>query len=50
VHEVVYFFIARVLVSLHMEWSWAHELWSGIANAALGIFLYALLDRLKQRA
>jgi rod shape-determining protein MreD len=49
VHEVVYFLIARGLVSLHMEWSWQRELWSGLANAFLGIFLYALLDRLKQR-
>lgn len=50
VHEVVYFLIARGMASLQVQWSWPHELWSGIANALLGVFLYALLDRLKQRA
>lgn len=49
VHEIVYFFIARVLVSLQMAWSWPHEIFSGVANAVLGIVVYALLDRLKQR-
>ncbi len=49
VHEVVYFTIARGLVSLHLQWSWQHELGSAVANALLGVFLYALLDRLKQR-
>jgi rod shape-determining protein MreD len=49
VHEVVYFFIARVLIGLHMAWSWPHEIGSGAANAALGILVYALLDRVKQR-
>ncbi len=48
-HEVVYFVIGRGLVGLHMAWSWPHELVSGIANAILGIFIFMLLDRLKQR-
>jgi rod shape-determining protein MreD len=49
VHETVYFLIARGLVSLHIEWSWGHEIGSGLANAALGVILYAVLDRVKQR-
>jgi rod shape-determining protein MreD len=49
VHEVVYFTIARGLVSLHLEWILPHELGSAVANAVLGVLLYALLDRLKQR-
>lgn len=49
VHQVVYFAIARGLVSLHLEWSWPRELGSAVANAVLGVLLYALLDRLKQR-
>ncbi len=49
VHEFIYFFIARVLVSLQLAWSWPHEIFSGVANAALGVVLYALLDRVKQR-
>jgi len=48
VHEVVYFTM-RGLVSLRLEWSWQHELGSAVANAILGVFLYTLLDRLKQR-
>ncbi|MBZ5549940.1 MAG: rod shape-determining protein MreD [Acidobacteriia bacterium] len=49
VHEIIYFTIARGLVSLHMEWSWSRELLSGLANAFLGVLLYALMDRVKQR-
>ena len=49
VHEVVYFLIARGLVGLHMTWSWPHEFLSGVANALLGVFVFLLLDRVKQR-
>ena len=49
VHEVVYFMIARGMVGLRMAWSWPHELLSGVANAALGILVFMLLDRAKQR-
>jgi rod shape-determining protein MreD len=48
-HEVVYFLIGRGLVGLRMSWSWPHELVSGVANAILGILVFMLLDRLKQR-
>ena len=41
--------IARGLVGLHMEWSWPHEFLSGMANAALGVLIFMLLDRVKQR-
>ena len=50
VHEIAYFLVGRGLVALTLQWSWAHELWSGLANALLGVILFALLDRLKQRA
>jgi rod shape-determining protein MreD len=49
VHEVVRFSIARGLVGLHIAWSWPHELISGVANAILGVFVFMLLDRVKQR-
>lgn len=49
VHEIVRFTIARGLVSLPMQWSWSHELWSTLANAVLGVVIYTLLDRVKQR-
>ena len=50
VHEFIYFVIARGLVGQNLHWSWRHELISGGANAVLGVFLFALLDRVKQRA
>ncbi len=48
-HEIVYFLIARGLVGLTLQWSWTHELSSAFANAVLAMFLFALLDRFKQR-
>ena len=49
VHEVVYFVIARGMIGLHMAWSWPHEFLSCAANALLGVFIFMLLDRVKQR-
>jgi rod shape-determining protein MreD len=49
VHEVLYFTIARELLSLTLQWSWARELGSALANALLAVALFALLDRFKQR-
>ncbi|HKW17744.1 MAG TPA: rod shape-determining protein MreD [Terriglobales bacterium] len=50
IHEVLYFSVARGMVRLPLVWSWPHELESAIANAVLGVFLFAAMDRLKQRA
>jgi rod shape-determining protein MreD len=50
VHQVIYFTIARALVGLDLHWSWSRELWSAVANAALGVILFTVMDRLKQRA
>lgn len=50
IHEITYFVVGRGLVALTLQWSWGHELWSALANAVLGVFLFALMDRLKQRA
>jgi rod shape-determining protein MreD len=50
VHQVIYFTIARGLVGLALHWSWSRELWSALANAVLGVVLFTLMDRLKQRA
>src|SRR5258706_10390094 len=49
VHQVLYFTVARGLVGLDLRWSWPHELLAALANALLGVFLFALMDRLKQR-
>lgn len=50
VHQVIYFTIARALVELNLQWSWSRELLAAVANAFLGVLLFALMDRLKQRA
>lgn len=49
VHSAAYFTVARGLVSLSLNWSWSRGLVSGLANALLGVGVYFLLDRLKQR-
>jgi rod shape-determining protein MreD len=49
VHEIVYFSIARGLIGLHIAWSWPHEFLSCLANAVLGVLVFMLLDRVKQR-
>jgi len=48
-HEVIYFAVARGMVGLTLLWSWPHELGSAFANAILAVFLFALLDKFKQR-
>ncbi len=50
VHQVIYFTIARGLVGLNLHWSWPRELLAAVVNAILAVFLFALMDRLKQRA
>ena len=50
IHKVLYFTIARGLIGLDLRWSWSHELIAAVVNAVLGVFLFALMDRLKQRA
>ena len=50
IHQVIYFSIAHGLVRLDLHWSWSRELWSAVANAVFGVFLFALMDRLKERA
>jgi hypothetical protein len=36
-------------VGLTLQWSWPRELGSALANAALAVVLFALMDRFKQR-
>lgn len=50
IHQVIYFTIARALVGMTLRWSWSHELLAAVANAVLAVLLFALMDRLKQRA
>jgi rod shape-determining protein MreD len=49
VHQVLYFTVAREMLSLTLQWSWARETGSALANAFVAVALFALLDRFKQR-
>jgi rod shape-determining protein MreD len=49
-HQVIYFTIARGLVGLDLHLNWPGELVRAVANALLGVVLFTLMDRLKQRA
>jgi rod shape-determining protein MreD len=49
VHQCIYFVVARGMVQLRLQWSWPHELLAAVINAFVAVFLFAVLDRLKQR-
>jgi rod shape-determining protein MreD len=49
VHSAVYFTVARGLVNSTQHWSWPHGILAALVNAFLGVLLYFLLDRFKQR-
>ncbi|HEV2398715.1 MAG TPA: rod shape-determining protein MreD [Candidatus Sulfotelmatobacter sp.] len=49
VHSAVYFTVARGMVNSTQSWSWPHGILAGLVNAVIGVFLYFVLDRFKQR-
>ncbi len=49
IHEGVYYGVAHGLLHQGLQWSWSHTAISALANAILGIFLFAFLDRFKRR-
>jgi rod shape-determining protein MreD len=49
VHSAVYFAVARGLVNSTEPWSWPRGVLAGIVNGVIGVFLYFILDRFKQR-
>ena len=49
-HQVVYFVVARGLAVQDIPMRWGHIALVAVANALLGLVLFTLLDRLKQRA
>jgi rod shape-determining protein MreD len=49
VHAAVYFTVARGMVNLVQNWSWSREILAGLANAVVGVALYFVLDKFKQR-
>ncbi|HEY6769378.1 MAG TPA: rod shape-determining protein MreD [Candidatus Sulfotelmatobacter sp.] len=48
-HGMVYFGVARLMLGLSQGFSWGRGVLAGVANAVLGVGLYYLLDKLKQR-
>ncbi len=49
VHQFIYFVVARGMVQLSLQWSWTHEAVAALVNAFVAVFVFAGLDRLKQR-
>ncbi len=50
VHQGIYFGVARGLAGEVLYWRWGHELIAGVANALLGLVLFTVMDRFRQRA
>jgi rod shape-determining protein MreD len=49
VHAAVYFTVARDMVNLTLNWSWSRGILAGLANGLIGVAIYFLLDKFKQR-
>jgi len=49
VHAAVYFTVARGMVNLTLDWSWKVGILAGLANGFVGVGLYFVLDKFKQR-
>lgn len=49
-HQAVYFLVTRGLVGGSLAWRWGHTAIAALANALLAVVLFAVLDKLKQRA
>jgi rod shape-determining protein MreD len=48
-HQGIYYGVAHGLLRQIQQWSWSHVAVSALANAILGLFVYSLLDRFKER-
>jgi rod shape-determining protein MreD len=49
IHSAVYFTVARYMVNMTQSFSWLYGVLGGLANALLGVVLFFLLDKFKQR-
>jgi rod shape-determining protein MreD len=47
--NVLHVLILRRLLGIHAEWFWLHELVRAVINSLVGVILFALLDRSRQR-
>ena len=48
-HQGIYYGVAHGLLRQTQQWSWSHVALSALANAILALFVFAFLDRFKQR-
>jgi rod shape-determining protein MreD len=48
-HSAVYFTVAHGMVNMTQSWSWSRGILAGLANATVGVVLFFLLDKFKQR-
>ncbi len=49
IHEALYFGVGHGLLRQSLQWSWSHVAISALANAVVGVLVFNLLDRFKQR-
>ena len=49
IDEGVYYGVAHGLLRQPLQWSWSHVAISALVNAVIGIFVFRLLDRFKDR-
>ena len=48
-HQLIYFIVARGLAIQSLTWRWGHEVIAAVANGALAVVLFTLLDKFRQR-
>jgi len=48
-HQGIYYGVAHGLLRQSQQWSWSHVAISALANAMIGLFVFAFLDRFKER-
>jgi rod shape-determining protein MreD len=49
IHQVIYFGIMRGLANEPITWYWGHQLLGALLDSLIGVVLFMLLDRFKQR-
>ncbi|HEV3512950.1 MAG TPA: rod shape-determining protein MreD [Candidatus Sulfotelmatobacter sp.] len=49
VHSAVYIIVARFMVNMTLHWSFVHGILAGLTNSFVGVILYFVLDKFKQR-
>lgn len=48
-HQTIYFMVARGLAEQMLTWRWGHEALAALANAVLGVVVFMVLDKFRNR-